>query len=100
VAAPTHDGYVELAPIILERVITLSTREGDLVCDPFGGGGVTAYVAERLNRRWVVGELNDCEPAKERLIDLRNGCHPEWRSPRKRIARGTEARDTQPLLLL
>jgi len=35
----------ELAPIVLERVILLTTEEGELVCDPFAGGGVTAYVA-------------------------------------------------------
>jgi len=76
----------ELAPIILERIILLSTNEGDLVCDPFCGGGVTAYVAERLGRRWIAGDLNDCQPAKNRLIDLKNGCHPEWQSNRQRRA--------------
>jgi site-specific DNA-methyltransferase (adenine-specific) len=76
----------ELAPIILERVIKLTTLEGDLVCDPFAGGGVTAYVAERLNRRWIAGDLNDCAPARERLVDLKNGRHPEWNSTRKRSA--------------
>jgi len=74
----------ELAPIILERVIELTTREGDLICDPFAGGGVTAYVAERLNRRWITGDLNDCTPAKERLLDLKHGRHPEWQSNRRR----------------
>jgi site-specific DNA-methyltransferase (adenine-specific) len=77
----------ELAPVILERVIRLTTNEQDLVCDPFGGGGTTAYVAERLARRWIVGELNDCSPAKQRLLDLANGCHPEWNSPTKRFER-------------
>ncbi len=68
----------ELAPIILERVIRLSTRKGDLVCDPFVGGGATAVVAEKLNRRWIVGDLNDCEPATARLSELNSGTHPEW----------------------
>ena len=36
----------ELAPIILERVIKLTTEPGDFVCDPFAGVGITAYVAE------------------------------------------------------
>ncbi len=73
----------ELAPIILERVIKLTTQEGDLVCDPFAGGGVTAYVAERLQRRWIVGDINDCEAVKERLISLEQGHHPEWQSSKK-----------------
>ena len=89
----------ELAPIILERVIRLSTREGDLVCDPFVGGGVTAYVAERLKRRWMCGDLNDCSPAKARLIDLKNGRHPEWTSTRKRsVPESSDLGISTPLL--
>jgi len=76
----------ELAPIILERVIKLTTNPGDLVCDPFAGGGVTAYVAERLQRRWIVGDINDCDAVKERLISLKQGSHPEWETNKLRIA--------------
>jgi len=54
----------ELAPIILERVIRLTTNAGDLVCDPFSGGGSTAYMAEKLGRHWIVGDINDCLSAK------------------------------------
>ena len=90
----------ELAPIILERVILLTTRGGDVVCDPFAGGGVTAYVAERLNRRWICGELNDCAPAMERLVDLKNGSHPEWKSARKRLTAHPRGLPTElPLLV-
>jgi site-specific DNA-methyltransferase (adenine-specific) len=87
-----YRGANELAPVILERVVRLTTKEKDLVCDPFGGGGTTAYVAERLDRRWIVGELNDCSPAKQRLLDLANGCHPEWSSPTKRFEREGRAK--------
>jgi DNA modification methylase len=59
--------------------------EGDLVCDPFAGGGVTAYVSERLGRCWIAGDLNDCTAAKQRLLELKNGTHPEWSSTRKRM---------------
>lgn len=90
----------ELAPIILERVIKLTTNEGDLICDPFGGGGVTAYVAEQLNRRWLVGDINDCAPIKERLISLGDGTHPSWSSSRKRIAEDDADRSDISLPLL
>lgn len=76
----------ELAPIILERVIKLTTQPGDLVCDPFAGGGVTAYVAESLERRWIVSDINDCSAIKERLISWNEGSHPEWSTNKKRIA--------------
>ncbi len=76
----------QLAPVILERIILLTTRPGDLVCDPFAGAGTTAYVAEKLGRCWISSELNDCEPTKVRLEELANGIDPQWRSPTKRFA--------------
>jgi site-specific DNA-methyltransferase (adenine-specific) len=75
----------QLAPVILERVILLSTNPGDLVCDPFAGAGTTAYVAEKLRRHWITSELNDTEPAKLRLLEVANGTDPSWRSSKKRI---------------
>lgn len=92
----------ELAPIILERIIKLTTNPGDLICDPFGGGGVTAYVAERLKRRWIVSDINDCNAIRERLISWAEGAHPEWGTNRKRIAESSlaEDRDTRILPLL
>lgn len=38
---------------LLKRIISALTDESDIVMDPFGGGGTTASVAQRLNRRWI-----------------------------------------------
>lgn len=38
---------------LLERIITASSNEGDIVLDPFCGCGTAIAVAQRLNRRWV-----------------------------------------------
>ncbi len=38
---------------LLERIISASSNEGDLVLDPFCGCGTTVAVAQRLNRRWI-----------------------------------------------
>ncbi|MGL4377830.1 MAG: site-specific DNA-methyltransferase [Microcoleaceae cyanobacterium] len=38
---------------LLERIIKVSSNEGDLVFDAFCGSGTTMAVAERLNRRWI-----------------------------------------------
>ena len=75
----------QLAPVILERVILLTTNPGDLVCDPFAGAGTTAYVSEKLGRCWVTADLNDTEPARLRLLEVANGTDPSWRSSQKRI---------------
>jgi hypothetical protein len=37
----------------LERIIRVSTDEGDVVLDPFCGCGTAIEVAQQLNRRWI-----------------------------------------------
>jgi site-specific DNA-methyltransferase (adenine-specific) len=38
---------------LLERVVLASSRLGEVVLDPFCGGGTTAVVAHRLGRSWL-----------------------------------------------
>lgn len=38
---------------LLERLISSSSREGDIVFDAFAGSGTTLAVAEKLGRRWI-----------------------------------------------
>ena len=38
---------------LLERIISASSNEGDVVLDPFCGCGTAVAAAERLNRRWI-----------------------------------------------
>lgn len=38
---------------LLERIIQSASNEGDVVLDPFLGGGTTVVVAERLKRQWI-----------------------------------------------
>jgi site-specific DNA-methyltransferase (adenine-specific) len=60
----------ELHLKLLNRVIDLSTNEGDLIFDPFGGSGTTYAAAELKNRRWIGSELGPCEPIIDRLENL------------------------------
>ena len=56
IAAPAKErlGYPTQKPeALLERVITASSDEGDLVLDPFCGCGTTIAVAQRLERKWI-----------------------------------------------
>ena len=38
---------------LVEQCILATTKEGDVVLDPFMGSGTTAVVAKRLNRRYI-----------------------------------------------
>lgn len=42
---------------ILERIILASTKEGDLILDPFNGSGTTGVVAQKLNRKYIGIEI-------------------------------------------
>lgn len=60
-------GVNELKVLIPERAILISTNPGDLVFDPFGGGGSTYQAAEMFGRRWIGTELYDCHHIEKRL---------------------------------
>jgi len=42
---------------LLGRIIEMASSENDLILDCFCGSGTTATVAEKLNRRWITGDL-------------------------------------------
>jgi len=47
-------GYPTQKPeALMERIIKSASNEGDLILDPFMGGGTTIAVADKLNRRWI-----------------------------------------------
>ena len=73
-------GVNELKLMIPERAILISTNPGDLVLDPFGGGGSTYQAAQKHGRFWIGTELYDYTHTKKRLIEE----FPEdaWKEPR------------------
>jgi hypothetical protein len=47
-------GYPTQKPeALLERIIKMASNEGDIILDPFVGGGTTVAVADKLNRKWI-----------------------------------------------
>jgi site-specific DNA-methyltransferase (adenine-specific) len=54
---------------LMSYLITLGSRKGDLVYDPFVGSGTTAIASELMERMWIASELDtkSCEIAKARL---------------------------------
>lgn len=77
-----HRDANALAPIMLERLVCMTTDPGGVVVDPFCGTGTTAYAAERHGRRWLTIELGDTDPATRRLNDLHAGVTAGWESAR------------------
>jgi site-specific DNA-methyltransferase (adenine-specific) len=66
---------------LLERLLLMSTDEGDVVLDPFIGTGTTAVAAKKLGRRFIGIDIdskyveitnNKLEEAEPTVID---GCH-------------------------
>ena len=71
-------GYPTQKPeSLLERVITASSNEGDLVLDCFAGSGTTPAVAEKLGRRWIACDLGRfaIHTTRKRLLNIPD-CQP------------------------
>src|SRR5262249_25152468 len=56
-----------LSTRILDRVVEMSTVEGEVVLDPFGGSGTTFAVCERKRRRWLGMEIQKTDVIIARL---------------------------------
>jgi DNA modification methylase len=47
-------GYPTQKPeSFMERIVKSASNEGNIVLDPFVGGGTTVVVADKLNRKWI-----------------------------------------------
>ncbi len=65
-------GYPTQKPLaLLERIISASSNEGDVVLDPFCGCGTTVHAAQKLNRRWIGIDITHLAIGliRRRLID-------------------------------
>jgi adenine-specific DNA-methyltransferase len=60
--------------VLLERIITASSNEDDLVLDCFCGSGTTAATAEKLKRRWITCDLGrfSIHTARKRFLGVTN----------------------------
>lgn len=62
---------------LIERVLALASKPGDLVLDCFAGSGSTLVAAERNDRRWIGCDLGRfaIHTTRKRLLDIPN-CRP------------------------
>ena len=60
---------------LMERIILLTTNEGDTICDPFMGSGTTAIACINTNRNYIGFEISMeyCEIAEDRIKRYREG---------------------------
>ena len=59
---------------LIQRILELATREGDIILDSFAGSGTTGAVAHKIGRRWIMVELGEhCHthiiPRLQKVID-------------------------------
>ncbi len=68
-------GFITPKPeALLQRVLQIASRPGDLVLDSFAGSGTTGAVAHKMGRRWIMVELGEhCHthiiPRLQKVID-------------------------------
>jgi site-specific DNA-methyltransferase (adenine-specific) len=53
------DHPCQMPEAVLERIISASSNEGDLILDPFAGTGTTVAVAKRLGRKFITIEISE-----------------------------------------
>ena len=72
VAAERLDFSTQKPQALLERIIAVSSNEGSIVADFFGGSGTAAAAAEKLRRRWVFSDVGSpaCMISRKRLAAL------------------------------
>ena len=65
-------GYPTQKPLsLLERIIKASSKEGDVILDPFCGCATTCIASEKLNRNWIGIDISikAYDLVRERLTD-------------------------------
>ncbi len=73
-------GYFTQKPVaLLERIIAASSKEGDVVLDPFCGCGTTIHAAENLGRKWIGIDITSVaiKLIEKRLRDAFKGAYSD-----------------------
>ncbi|GBE37444.1 DNA adenine methyltransferase YhdJ [bacterium BMS3Bbin08] len=79
-------GYPTQKPeALLDRIIKVSSNEGDIIADFFCGSGTTMAVAEKLNRKWIGSDLGKfaIHTTRKRIIGVQRQLKAEnksWRA--------------------
>lgn len=75
------EGHGACFPVdFAKKLISLFSKEGDLILDPFMGSGTTAVAAKQTNRNYIGFELVDdyVKIAEERVLKETDDCEGLW----------------------
>ena len=78
-------GYPTEKPFpLVERILSASSNEGDLIADFFCGSGTTAAVAEKLGLKWIVADLGKfaIHTTRKRMIQVQRQLKSEGKGYR------------------
>lgn len=76
---PAGDPFTTPKPEkLINRLLLIATKSGDLVLDSFAGSGTTLAAAHKMNRRWIGIEMGDhavthCQPRLMKVVDGEQG---------------------------
>jgi len=64
----------ENSEVLLERIIRVGSKPGDIVLDCFAGSGTTGAVAEKLGRKWIMADCGKLAiyVMQNRMMNLKN----------------------------
>jgi DNA modification methylase len=88
----------QMPEAVLERIIRVASRPGQLVLDPFAGSGTTLAVAKRMRRRYLGIELSDAyaHAVRDRLAVVKSEPEMPISIPRQPGIRRTRAAGMKP----
>ncbi len=63
---------------LIQRILTLASRENDFILDSFLGSGTTAAVAQKMGRKYIGIEMGEhavthCQPRLKKVVDGEQG---------------------------
>lgn len=72
------DHPCQLPPHLMYRIISIFTKQGETIVDPFNGAGTTTLTSHQLQRRYVGIDISEdyCKMAIERHEEIENGLDP------------------------
>lgn len=67
---------------LIERILQMSSREGDLIADFFCGSGTTLAVAEKLGRKWIGSDLGKfgIHTSRKRMVGVQRELKKEGKN--------------------